>query len=49
AAYFILKDKTAYKELGAEYLESRKKDRQIQHYLDKLRELGVELNKEKVA
>ncbi|WP_297336818.1 IS110 family transposase [Algoriphagus sp.] len=49
AAYFILKDKTTYKELGAEYLESRKKDRQIQHYLDKLRELGVELDKEKVA
>ena len=45
AAYFILKDKTAYKELGAEYLESRKKDRQIQHYLDKLRELGVEIKK----
>jgi len=45
AAYFILKDKTAYKELGAEYLESRKKDKQIQHYLDKLRELGVEIKK----
>lgn len=49
AAYFILKDKTAYKELGAEYLESRKKDRQIQHHLDKLQELGVEINREMVA
>ena len=49
AAYFILKDKAAYKELGAEYLESRKKDRQIQRYLDKLKELGVELNREMVA
>ncbi|MDR7132811.1 hypothetical protein J2X69_005186 [Algoriphagus sp. 4150] len=49
AAYFILKDKTAYKELGAEYLESRKKDRQIQHHLDRLRELGVEINREMVA
>lgn len=49
AAYFILKDKTAYKELGAEYLDNRKKDRQIQRYLDKLKELGVEINKEMVA
>lgn len=49
AAYFILKDKTPYKELGAEYLDNRKKDRQIQRYLDKLKELGVEINKEMVA
>ncbi len=49
AAYFILKDKTAYKELGAEYLDNRKKDRQIQRYLDKLKELGVEIPKEMVA
>ncbi|WP_332911507.1 hypothetical protein [Algoriphagus boritolerans] len=25
AAYFILKDKTAYKELGGDYLDNRKK------------------------
>ncbi len=49
AAYFILKDKTVYKELGAAYLDNRKKDRQIQRYLDKLKELGVEINKEMVA
>lgn len=49
AAYFILKDKTAYKELGVDYLENRKKDRQIQRYLDKLKELGVEITKEMVA
>lgn len=49
AAYFILKDKTAYKELGAAYLDNRKKDRQIQRYLDKLKELGVEIPKEMVA
>lgn len=49
AAYFILKDKTAYKELGAAYLDNRKKDRQIQRYLDKLKELGVEFKIEKVA
>jgi len=49
AAYFILKDKTAYKELGAEYLDNRKKDKQIQRYLDKLKDLGVEINKGMVA
>lgn len=49
AAYFILKDKTAYRELGGQYLDSRKKDRQIQRYMDKLRELGVEINTEMVA
>lgn len=49
AAYFILKDKTAYKELGGDYLDNRKKDRQIQMHLDKLKELGVKLNKEMVA
>lgn len=49
AAFFILKDKTAYKELGGEYLDNRKKDRQIQRYLDRLKELGVEINREMVA
>lgn len=49
AAYFILKNKTAYRELGGQYLDSRKKDRQIQRYMDKLRELGVEINTEMVA
>jgi len=48
AAYFILKDKTAYKELGYEYLQNLKKDKQIDRYIKKLTELGakVELKKE---
>ena len=41
AAYFILKNKEPYLELGAEYLESRRKKNQIQSYLDKLKGLGV--------
>lgn len=49
AIFFILKDKTAYKDLGAEYLNNRNKDRQIQRYLDKLKDLGVEVNKKMVA
>lgn len=49
AAYFILKDKTAYKELGEEYLQNRKKDKQVQRYLDKLKELGIKVNIEKAA
>lgn len=43
AAYFILKNKEPYVELGAEYLESRRKKNQIQSYLDKLKGLGVEV------
>lgn len=49
AAYFILKDKTPYRELGGEYLDNRKKDRQIQRYLDKLKDLGLSIHIEKVA
>lgn len=47
ASYFILKDNKAYKELGNEFLENKKKDKQILHYMKKLLELGV--NVEKVA
>jgi transposase len=43
AAYHILKDKVAYKELGYEYLDKRRKSNQVQSYLDKLRNLGVQV------
>lgn len=43
AAYYILKDKVAYKDLGYEYLDRRRKTNQVQSYLDKLRNLGVEV------
>lgn len=49
AAYFILKDKVAYKELGAEYLQELKKEKQIAKHLKLLKELGVDVEVNKVA
>ncbi|MFZ4771492.1 MAG: hypothetical protein ACOYLO_15015 [Ferruginibacter sp.] len=50
ATYFILKDKVAYKELGTEYLQELKKDKQITKHLKLLKELGVEVEiKKEVA
>jgi transposase len=50
AAYFILKDKVDYKELGPEYLQGLTKDRQINRHLKILKELGVNVEiTEKVA
>ena len=47
ATYFILKDKVEYKELGAQFLIKRKKDKQAQYYLKKLKDLGIELEVKK--
>ncbi len=50
AAYFILKDKVPYKELGPEYLGELRKDKQVTKHLKILKELGVEVEiKENVA
>ena len=46
AAYFILKDKTAYKELGGEFLINRKKDKKVTQLIKQLKDLGVEVNYE---
>jgi transposase len=43
AAYFILNDKVAYKELGGEFLQEKQKDKQIFRHLKMLKELGVEV------
>jgi len=43
AAYFILKDKVEYKELGYDYLQNLKKDKKINRHLKILKELGVEV------
>ena len=43
AAYFIIKNKEPYLELGAEYLESRRTKNQVQSLLDKLKNLGLEV------
>lgn len=50
ATYFILKDKVKYKELGGEFLQDKKKDKQISRYMKLLKELGAEVEiKNKVA
>lgn len=49
ASYFILKEREPYKELGAEYLQSRNKNKKVNRYLKYLKELGVEVEIKKVA
>jgi transposase len=50
AAYFILKDKVAYKELGSDFLQNRNKNKKINRHIKLLKELGVEVEiKETVA
>lgn len=44
AAYFILKNKESYKELGGDYLDKRNKEKQIKRHLKKLRDLGVDVS-----
>lgn len=43
AAYHILKDKVAYKELGYDYVDPKRKASQVQSYIDRLRNLGMEI------
>jgi hypothetical protein len=40
ASYYILKNKEEYKELGGEYLESRRKQKTADRYIKKLTEMG---------
>jgi transposase len=49
AAYFILKDKTPYKELGGEFLTNRKKEKKVVQLLKQLKDLGVEVNIEQAS
>ena len=49
AAYFILKDKQAYHDLGPLYLQQRNKNRRIDRHLKQLQELGVEVEIKHVA
>ncbi|MFA7491795.1 MAG: hypothetical protein WCY58_13665 [Mariniphaga sp.] len=44
AAYFILKNKESYKELGGDYLDKITKEKQIKRHLQRLRELGVDVS-----
>jgi len=49
ATYFVLKDKVAYKELGAEYLQELKKGKQIKRHIQILKELGIDIEIKEVA
>lgn len=49
AAYFILRDKVTYKELGGDYLDQMTKEKQVKRYLQRLKELGIEVEIQKVA
>jgi transposase len=49
ASYFILKDKTPYKELGGEFLKNRKKDKKVTQLIKQLKDLGVEINYEQAV
>ena len=42
AAYYILKDQVAYKELGSDFFDAKKKNKQVQHHLKRLKELGLD-------
>lgn len=44
AAYFILKNKETYKELGGDYLDKMTKEKQIKRHLQRLRDLGVDVS-----
>lgn len=49
AAYFILKDRVAYQDLGVEFLENKRKTNQIEHHIKRLKELGINIEQLKVA
>lgn len=44
AAYFILKNKESYNELGGDFLDKRNREKQIRRHLQKLRDLGVDVS-----
>lgn len=43
AAYFILRDNKPYMELGYDHLQKRRQTNQVNTYLRKLKEMGVEV------
>lgn len=46
AAYFILKDKTGYRELGENHIDTRQKSSLKRHYLKRLEKLGYKVSVE---
>ena len=49
ASYFILKDQVAYRDLGVEFLENKRKTNQIHHHIKRLNELGIDTEQLQVA
>jgi len=49
AAYYIIKDKTEFNELGVGYLDNRRKDKLINYYKKQLAELDPEFDLEKAT
>lgn len=47
--YSILKHKVGYKELGMDYLDSRREDKITKSYINRLKKLGYNVTLEKVA
>lgn len=43
AVYFMIKYKVPYVELGYDHIDSRRKKSQVQSYIDKLKNLGIEV------
>jgi hypothetical protein len=48
-SYYILKYKVAYKELGMDYLDKRKKDKITRSYIKRLKNLGYNVILEEAA
>ena len=44
AAYHIIKEKTKYRELGAEYLDQKQKGQLKKYWVKKLEKLGFQVN-----
>ena len=49
AAYFILKSKESYKELGGGFLDKKNREKQIKRHLRQLRDLGVNVSQFEAA
>lgn len=43
SAYYMLRDKVPYRELGMNYLDNRNKERASKYYMNKLLQLGYEV------
>lgn len=48
-SYHILKNQIAYKELGIDYLDKRKKDKVVKSYIKRLNNLGYNVLLEEAA